>query len=81
MVLFVSNKAQSFFMIKLTNMDPNSPYDVNLDGAAEETITTKLVGRGNGPPSVALASGTPTPLPYDPRGHTLSITEQGNESS
>jgi len=76
MVLFVSNKAQSFFMIKLTNMDPNSPYDVNLDGAAEETITTNSSGEGM-VLHQSRSHGTPTPLPYDPRGHTLSITEQG----
>jgi len=73
-----SRKAQSFFMIKLTNMDPNSPYDVTSTAPLRKR-SRRLVGRGNGPPSVALAR-TPTPLPYDPRGHTLSITEQGRSS-
>ena len=78
LVLLISNKAQSFFMIKLTNMDPNSPYDVELDGTAEETITTNSSGQG----MVLHRSRTqgnpaPLPLPYDPRGHTLSIAEQG----
>lgn len=76
MVMFVSNKAQSFFTIRLTRMDPNSSYDVELDGTFEETITTNASGEGR----VLHRSRTrhvPTPLPYDPRGHMLSISEQG----
>src|SRR5262249_50107351 len=46
MVMYVANPAQSFFTIKLNQMDPNASYDVTLDGSVEETITTNSSGHG-----------------------------------
>jgi hypothetical protein len=75
-ILVVENKAQTFFTIKLQHAAPNTTYDVMVDGAVVDQITTN--GQGNGHVTHRQKNkGTPTPLPYDPRGALVEIAATG----
>ena len=77
-VLVVANKAQTFFQINASRLDPNQPYDIALDGVVKETVTAN-------PDGVLMVKHRArrkgkhagTPLPYDPRSATLAIQSAG----
>lgn len=75
-ILVVENKAQTFFIIKVQHAAPNTTYDVMVDGAVVDQITTN--GDGNGRVIHRQKNkGTPTPLPYDPRGALVEVAATG----
>lgn len=76
MAELVSNKAQTFFQIKVRNLTPNTAYDIVVNGTVVDTITTDAGGEGR-VIHRARNHGTPTPLPYDPRGATVDVSLLG----
>jgi len=77
-ILFVENRAQQIYMIKISDMDPNvSTYDVVLDGVVQETISLNAEGVGRIRHRARLKGPSPGTLPHDPRGGTLEIAAMG----
>jgi len=74
-VLFVSNKAQSFFTIKTSHMTPGT-YDVVVNGAIVDTLTVDATGSGSVTHRTKVKKNG-GPLPYDPRGSILSVQTTG----
>jgi hypothetical protein len=76
--MFVENKAQMFFQVKASGMDPALPCEVVVDGAVMETMTMNSDGEARVSHRVRLkgrhAGGT---LPYDPRGAELALRVNG----
>ena len=75
-ILFVTNKAQSFFTIKVSHTIPGT-YDVVLNGALVDTIVVNADGEGKVSHRTGKGKKTVGPLPYDPRGGDLAIQATG----
>lgn len=77
-ILFVQNKAQSFFMIKLSHATPGATYDVMVNGAIVDQISTNAEGAGRVMHRARVkgrkAGGS---LPYDPRGGVVEVAAGG----
>jgi hypothetical protein len=73
-IIEVQNKAQSHFMIQVSHLNPNSTYDVVVNGAVMEQITTDSSGSGR--VFHRVKKGGP-PLPYDPAGTSVEIQLTG----
>jgi len=73
-IVVVTNKAQSFFTIQVQGMDPMTSYDVVVDGAIQETLTTNAGGEGR---VVHRSKQHGAPLPYDPRSTTVDVALTG----
>lgn len=75
---FVTNPAQSFFSISVSNMAPGT-YDVALDGAVVDTLSVNSHGKGTllHRSQLRPKRGAISPLPYDPRGGQVSIELAG----
>ncbi|HZE88260.1 MAG TPA: hypothetical protein VE404_01865 [Verrucomicrobiae bacterium] len=76
MAELISNKAQTFFQIKVRNLTPGTSYDVMVDGTVMDTITTDASGEGR-VIHRARAHGAATALPYDPRGASVDVALLG----
>src|SRR5436309_12470132 len=73
-ILVVTNKAQSFFSIQVQGMDPNTSYDVVVNGTVEESLTTDASGEGR---VFHRSRKNGAPLPYDPRSANVEIVLTG----
>ncbi|MBI3448944.1 MAG: hypothetical protein HY049_08535 [Acidobacteria bacterium] len=76
MAELISNKAQTFFQIKVRNLTPSTSYDIVVNGAVVDTIMTDPSGEGR-VIHRARAHGSATTLPYDPRGATVDVSLLG----
>jgi len=74
MIIEVQNKAQSQFMIQVSRLDPNSSYDIVVNGAVMEQITTNSSGSGR---VFHRARTNGAPLSYDPAGASVEIQSSG----
>jgi hypothetical protein len=76
--MFVENKAQAFFHIRASRLDPGASYDIMLNSVVVETVTANPDGEIKVKHRVRFkgknAGGT---LPFDPRGGELSIQATG----
>jgi len=73
-IIAVTNKAQSFFTIQVQGMDPSTSFDVIVNGAVVDSLTTDVGGEGR----VTHRSRTNgAPLPYDPRSTTVEVALAG----
>lgn len=76
--MFVQNKAQAFFNIHASHLDPGASYDIVVNSAVVETVTANPDGVLKVKHRVRFkgknAGGS---LPFDPRGGELSIQSAG----
>lgn len=76
-LLFVSNKAQSFFTIKVSGLTPGD-YDLMMNGAIVDSLTVGADGEGKiSHVSKVNPKHGSAPLPYDPRGGDLEVQAVG----
>ena len=76
-LLFVTNRAQTFFMINVQRMTPGS-YDIVLNSAIVDTITVNGSGEGRVLHRFRVnPRHADPPLSYDPRGGELEIQATG----
>lgn len=77
-ILYVTNRAQSFYMIKVSRMDPGT-YDVVVNGAIVDTLSVNGDGEGRVMHrSRVNARHNDPPLPYDPRSAIVEIQATGS---
>jgi hypothetical protein len=76
-IVMIENRAQTTFTIRVDGMTPSASYDVLVDGAVRDQISTNAGGHGQVRHQARLRSGRSTPLPYDPKGAKVQIASAG----